>query len=156
MAAVDNGVPQTATTTLTILVEDENDNNPKFRKPFYKTSITENSKNGAHIETVIADDADKNRTMTYSLEGNPNILKSNLLYININFTIYILYQFTLHLWFFFVTATLRREHSMNLHFNAIFSYKKPLYCFTIKKSLLFQQNLEIVIKVFKTIYQKQS
>ncbi|XP_041988601.1 cadherin-23 isoform X1 [Aricia agestis] len=73
MAAVSNGVPQTATATLTIVVDDENDNNPKFRKPFYKTSITENSKNGAHIETVIADDADKNRTITYLLEGKEEI-----------------------------------------------------------------------------------
>lgn len=69
MAAIDGGPIQTAAATLTIVVEDENDNNPKFRKPFYKTSITENSKNGMHIETVIADDADKNRTMTYYLEG---------------------------------------------------------------------------------------
>lgn len=70
MAAIDDGPEQTAQEILTIVVEDENDNNPKFRKPFYKTSITENSKNGLHIETVTADDADKNRTMTYFLEGN--------------------------------------------------------------------------------------
>lgn len=69
MAAVDGNPRQTASATLTIIVEDENDNNPKFRKPFYKTSIPENSKNGANIATVIADDADKNRTMTYFLEG---------------------------------------------------------------------------------------
>ncbi|XP_046962418.1 cadherin-23 isoform X2 [Vanessa cardui] len=68
MAAIDDGPKQTASAMLTIVVEDENDNNPKFRKPFYKTSITENSKQGMHIETVIADDADKNRTMTYYLE----------------------------------------------------------------------------------------
>lgn len=55
--------------TLTILVEDENDNNPKFKKPFYKKSITENSKNGVTIVNVIADDVDKNRSITYSLEG---------------------------------------------------------------------------------------
>ncbi|CAH0714568.1 unnamed protein product, partial [Brenthis ino] len=69
MAAIDDGPEQIAQEILTIVVEDENDNNPKFRKPFYKTSITENSKNGLHIETVTADDADKNRTMTYFLEG---------------------------------------------------------------------------------------
>ncbi|XP_049868235.1 cadherin-23 [Pectinophora gossypiella] len=74
MAGIDIGPKQTASATLTIMVEDENDNNPKFRKPFYKTSIPENSKNGAHIATVIADDADKNRTMTYYLEGPVDLL----------------------------------------------------------------------------------
>ncbi|KAI5639888.1 cadherin domain-containing protein [Phthorimaea operculella] len=74
MAAIDGGPPQTASATLTINVEDENDNNPRFRKPFYKTSIPENSKNGANIATVIADDADKNRTMSYYLEGPEDLL----------------------------------------------------------------------------------
>ncbi|KAJ2950157.1 hypothetical protein O0L34_g11512 [Tuta absoluta] len=74
MAAIDGGAPQTASATLTINVEDENDNNPRFRKPFYKTSIPENSKNGANIATVIADDADRNRTMAYYLEGPEDLL----------------------------------------------------------------------------------
>lgn len=66
---------------LTIVVEDENDNNPKFRRPFYRRSITENSKNGVTIINVVADDADKNRTITYSLEGmscNVVILQNGL------------------------------------------------------------------------------
>nr|CAD7259201.1 unnamed protein product [Timema shepardi] len=54
---------------LTIIIEDENDNNPKFRRPFYRRSITENSKNGVTIINVVADDADKNRTIKYALEG---------------------------------------------------------------------------------------
>ncbi|CAH4029361.1 unnamed protein product [Pieris brassicae] len=69
MAAIQSGPRQIASTTLTIIVLDQNDNNPKFRKPFYKTSIPENSKNGAHIETLLADDLDKNRSMTYIIEG---------------------------------------------------------------------------------------
>ncbi|XP_063530997.1 cadherin-23 [Cydia strobilella] len=73
MAAV-AGPQQTASATLTIIVADENDNNPKFRKPYYRTSIAENSKNGANIVTVIADDADKNRTMTYYVEGAEKLL----------------------------------------------------------------------------------
>jgi ABC-type siderophore export system fused ATPase/permease subunit len=48
---------------------DENDNNPKFRRPFYRRSVTENSKSGVTIVNVVADDVDKNRTITYSLEG---------------------------------------------------------------------------------------
>jgi hypothetical protein len=70
MAALDGTPRQTASATLTVIVDDENDNNPKFRKPFYRTSLPENSKNGAYIGTVIADDADKNRTMLYYLEGD--------------------------------------------------------------------------------------
>ncbi|XP_043655694.1 cadherin-23 [Drosophila teissieri] len=56
---------------LGIQVLDENDNNPKFRLPFYRQSITENSINGAMIVNVLASDVDKNRTITYALEGNP-------------------------------------------------------------------------------------
>ncbi|GBP37114.1 Cadherin-23 [Eumeta japonica] len=79
MAAIDVGPRQTASATLTIMVEDENDNNPKFRKPFYKCSITENSKTGVNIATVIADDADKNRSMSYYFEGPEEI--TNLIHI---------------------------------------------------------------------------
>nr|CAD7442234.1 unnamed protein product [Timema bartmani] len=59
---------QVTTAMLTIIIEDENDNNPKFRRPFYRRSITENSKNGVTIINVVADDADKNRTIKYALE----------------------------------------------------------------------------------------
>ncbi|CAD0199964.1 unnamed protein product [Chrysodeixis includens] len=74
MAAIDPGPRQTASATLTIVVDDENDNNPVFRKPLYKTSITENSKTGVNIATVIADDADKNKSVTYFLEGREELL----------------------------------------------------------------------------------
>lgn len=83
MAAIDDGPVQIASDILTIIVQDENDNNPKFRKSFYKTSITENSKPGMHIETVIADDADKNRTMTYILEGKEKVGYCKKLYRNL-------------------------------------------------------------------------
>lgn len=59
---------QTATTTLTIIVEDTNDNNPQFRKPYYRRSVAENSKNGTTVVSVVADDIDKNRTITYALQ----------------------------------------------------------------------------------------
>ncbi|XP_062536316.1 cadherin-23 isoform X2 [Armigeres subalbatus] len=61
---------QTATTTLTIVVEDENDNNPKFRNSFYKRSIPENSPHGVTIISVVAYDMDKNKTIHYGLEGS--------------------------------------------------------------------------------------
>lgn len=58
--------------TLTIVIEDENDNNPMFRKPFYRKFITENSQLGVPIVNVVADDSDKNRTIMYTLEGISN------------------------------------------------------------------------------------
>ncbi|XP_011499950.1 PREDICTED: cadherin-23 [Ceratosolen solmsi marchali] len=64
---------QTASAILNVVIEDENDNNPKFRRSFYRRYVTENSKNGVHIASIVADDADKNRTITYTLE-NPRKL----------------------------------------------------------------------------------
>lgn len=58
---------QTTTTMLTIMVQDTNDNAPIFRRPFYQRSISENSEAGTTILNVVADDIDKNRTITYSL-----------------------------------------------------------------------------------------
>ncbi|RZC35307.1 cadherin-23 [Asbolus verrucosus] len=64
---------QIATATITIDIEDINDNNPKFQRPFYKFSVTENSKNGITIGSVMAEDADKNKTITYTLDGRYEI-----------------------------------------------------------------------------------
>ncbi|XP_017773804.1 PREDICTED: cadherin-23 [Nicrophorus vespilloides] len=74
--------PQIDTAELEIRIEDVNDNNPKFRQPFYKFSVAENSKNGVIIGGVIADDADKNKSVTYTLEGRDDLVK--LLYLNKN------------------------------------------------------------------------
>lgn len=60
---------------LSIVIEDENDNNPRFKKPFYKRSITENSPNGVTVANVVAFDVDKNRTISYSLSGPPEVLR---------------------------------------------------------------------------------
>ncbi|CAH1406526.1 unnamed protein product [Nezara viridula] len=60
---------QIASGILTVIIEDENDNNPLFRKPFYRCSVTENSQTGVNIANIIADDADKNKTINYSLQG---------------------------------------------------------------------------------------
>lgn len=61
-------------------IDDINDNNPKFRRPFYRFSVAENSKNGVSIGNVVADDPDKNKTVVYSLEGMPSIVK--LIYLD--------------------------------------------------------------------------
>ncbi|XP_071547485.1 cadherin-23 isoform X3 [Panulirus ornatus] len=65
---------QTATATFTVIVEDTNDNDPQFRKSFYRRSVAENAKKGTTIVTVVADDVDRNRTITYSLQGPSEIL----------------------------------------------------------------------------------
>ncbi|XP_064108915.1 cadherin-23-like isoform X3 [Macrobrachium nipponense] len=65
---------QTSTATLTVIVEDTNDNDPQFRKSFYRRSVAENAKKGTTIVTVVADDVDKNRTITYFLQGPSQIL----------------------------------------------------------------------------------
>uniref|UniRef100_A0A1B0B4Y0 Cadherin domain-containing protein n=1 Tax=Glossina palpalis gambiensis TaxID=67801 RepID=A0A1B0B4Y0_9MUSC len=71
---------QLAEGILSLHILDENDNNPKFKEPFYKRSIAENSKNGVQIAQLNAYDNDKNRTITYSLEGNPLI--TQLVHLN--------------------------------------------------------------------------
>lgn len=65
--------PQIAEGFINIEILDENDNNPRFKQPYYKRSVTENSKNGVGIANVLAYDIDKNRTITYSLEGDPGM-----------------------------------------------------------------------------------
>lgn len=70
------------TGTIEILIEDVNDNNPKFKEPYYKFSVTENSKFGVIIGTVLAEDSDENKTITYNIEGTPEI--GNLIYLDSN------------------------------------------------------------------------
>lgn len=71
---------QTARAFLNIIILDENDNKPKFHKPFYRRSIMENSQIGTNIINVVATDADKNKSVTYELEGPDEIL--NFLYLD--------------------------------------------------------------------------
>lgn len=71
---------QIATGILNVIIEDENDNDPKFLKPFYKRSITENSQIGLTVVNVLATDVDKNRTVTYEIEGSDDAMK--LLYMD--------------------------------------------------------------------------
>ncbi|XP_060525001.1 cadherin-23 isoform X2 [Cylas formicarius] len=60
--------PQQDSAFIKIKVEDINDNSPKFDQPYYKFAAQENSKIGVPIGTVRAYDADKNKTVTYSLD----------------------------------------------------------------------------------------
>jgi Cadherin domain len=71
---------QTATAILNVVILDENDNNPKFQKPFYKRSIMENSQIGTNILHVIATDFDKNKSVSYEIEGPEEIL--NLVHLD--------------------------------------------------------------------------
>ena len=71
--------PQTASATLTVVLDDINDHDPLFNQPFYRRSVPENSKRGAPILTLSADDADLNRSLTYGLDGTLLISSFNLL-----------------------------------------------------------------------------
>ncbi|XP_067141770.1 cadherin-23 isoform X2 [Centruroides vittatus] len=66
---------QTSTATLTIKIDDVNDNRPEFQKQTYRAAVTENAKPGSPILTVVAEDADLNRTLLYYLEGNPELTR---------------------------------------------------------------------------------
>ncbi|EFX87616.1 hypothetical protein DAPPUDRAFT_235424 [Daphnia pulex] len=68
---------QTASGTMTIILEDDhvNDHDPIFVQPFYRRSVAENGKRGAAILTLSADDADLNRSITYSLDGPAELLE---------------------------------------------------------------------------------
>lgn len=72
---------QTATAIISVVITDENDNNPKFQKPFYRRSIVENSQLGTTILNAVATDADKNKSVTYELDGPEEIL--NLLHLDL-------------------------------------------------------------------------
>ncbi|XP_023245986.1 cadherin-23 [Copidosoma floridanum] len=64
---------QSTYATLDIIVEDVNDNHPKFSHPLYKYYVTENSKNGVRIGNVLAYDADKDREITYAFNDSPDV-----------------------------------------------------------------------------------
>ena len=64
---------------ITIIVDDVNDNVPVFRRGqvthvvSYTSSVAENSDLGTIVTTIIADDLDKNRTITYRFVFHNNI-----------------------------------------------------------------------------------
>ena len=64
-AVIEGITRQMASTTITIIIDDVNDNSPKFREPFYISTVRENSDVGTMITTIVADDLDKNRTISY-------------------------------------------------------------------------------------------
>ena len=51
--------------TLTIVLDDINDHDPQFNQPFYRRSVPDNSKQGASIVSLLADDSDFDSTITY-------------------------------------------------------------------------------------------
>lgn len=60
---------------LTIRISDVNDNRPQFVQQLYRGVITENAIAGTPILTVNADDADTNKSVSYSLEGRHELLQ---------------------------------------------------------------------------------
>ena len=68
LAAV--GERQRSHSDLHIRVEDVNDNSPVFVSTEYSGLVTENSPVGTNILSVLATDADVNKTIKYSMQGN--------------------------------------------------------------------------------------
>lgn len=66
----DNGVPPlSASTTVTIYVDDINDNPPRFEREIYDVTISEATPRGTPVVTILATDADSsnNTQLRYSL-----------------------------------------------------------------------------------------
>ena len=61
--------PQIQRASLFVTILDVNDNIPKFKEKLYNVMLQENLPKNTEILIVSAEDADKNRTITYSLES---------------------------------------------------------------------------------------
>ena len=69
--ATDNGtIPLSSTVTLTVLIEDANDNYPIFMQASYQGTVLENTPNGTYVLSVEASDADSglNSVIVYGIE----------------------------------------------------------------------------------------
>ena len=66
--------------SLQILVEDENDNSPKFTKDVYKVAISENATIGSSVIRVLANDPDdgSNADLTFTLRGGDGVFVINV------------------------------------------------------------------------------
>ena len=67
--------PQISRASLFVTILDENDNAPVFKEASYKVMLQENIPENTEILTVSAEDIDKNRSITYNLEGSLEILE---------------------------------------------------------------------------------
>ncbi|XP_052063814.1 protocadherin Fat 4-like isoform X2 [Mytilus californianus] len=67
------------TTTVTVKILDANDNNPQFDSGQNSVSVSENSSIGAHVTTILANDADdgKNADITFDLVSNGGPFRIN-------------------------------------------------------------------------------
>lgn len=66
--------PQTAQSIVDIIILDVNDNPPSFVKSDTVRTVQENAEIGSIIMTISAWDADKNRSVYYSLTNNSSKL----------------------------------------------------------------------------------
>ena len=66
---------QVTEATLEILIDDVNDNDPIFDSNEYRGSVLENAPVGTVILKVNAEDADKNKTVKFSIRGNEDVKK---------------------------------------------------------------------------------
>lgn len=85
--------------------------------------MPENSKTGLHIGAVTADDADKNKTVIYSMEGMPDIVKMVFLDRDNGD----------------ITVASKIDHESYTWLNLTVGVKRP------KRKLLFKKNLYYII-----------
>ncbi len=64
------GGRQADAAAVSVVVADVNDNRPAFDRSAYLASVVENAAEGTRVAAVRAADADKNKTVFYSLEGD--------------------------------------------------------------------------------------
>ena len=62
-----------------MVVEDENDNTPKFTKAVYKVAISENATIGSSVIRVLASDPDhgSNADLAFSFKGGDGVFAIN-------------------------------------------------------------------------------
>lgn len=70
---------QSSHVSLKVVVEDENDNTPKFTKAVYKVAISENVTVGSSVIRVLASDPDQgsNADLAFSLKGGDGVFVIN-------------------------------------------------------------------------------
>ncbi|KAG7299928.1 hypothetical protein JYU34_016953 [Plutella xylostella] len=70
VTATDGGTPpKSATASVTVVIQDVNDNDPSFQPPQYEVELAEDEPPGTPVVTVTATDADEDNRLHYEITG---------------------------------------------------------------------------------------
>lgn len=83
MTATDGGTPpKSATASVTVVIQDVNDNDPSFQPPQYEVELAEDEPPGTPVVTVTATDADEDNrwglTTVFTTYKRPQLTPSDL------------------------------------------------------------------------------